>query len=961
MGGVVSGVISGAGSVIASNGAEATWTGANTYSGPTSLEGTDTVLTLSGSGTLGDSDGTTATQTRISGAAQLALNSVAVGDELLYLDERNSLGTPAHLTSSGASSWAGNIKADIPGTGSHYKIATTSGTLTLSGTLSAWDETAPNDRFYVFDASAASNINVTGSITDLATDANGDPIDVDMNNIPDGTDAGANVHVVKRGDGTLTISTGGVGVRATDILNFHRAATVIEQGTLAVVDSQTANAGELFSSTIDVRSGAFFDTSAFTTYGMQIIADPDDNLSSEANPNGDEIGQRLTGAGTINTGAGTLRAFEDTVIAPGDSGRGTLTVNGNLNLTPLGANPNGRLEYELGATNAIGGANNDLIDVNGTLNLAASGGGQHVVQVTPAAGNFGAGAYTLITADARTGSSTVSDFAVVVVNEDGDVLNTRQTGTVALTGNNVTVSFAAAAARTWNGSVGNNTWDVGTSTDWTAGDNRFRDLDTVTFGAAGTLKTVVVNDTVTPGSTTFNSANTYTFTGDGGISGTGAVNVNAGVVKFQNAGNDYSGTTTVASTARLEMDTASTGSMVINGTLAVGSTGLIALPALTYFDANHLTNTTLAAGGALVPAPDIWEVRDNINGNSNTIYEADAAAPATAPEIRTTISGLSPNTAYTVYANFWDATGASWQIQAGEASGNLTLFANPADNVAGATAAELSSSFIYTTTPVNAAGNRTMFNAPLGQITTDGSGNLVVFVDDFGGTVGDDRTFYDGLSYVSGPSSIFGSGDTLNVNGDVSLNVGSTLELDLGRVGFDSLNISGAASLLGTIDVSYLGDAPDDGAQFAVLTAAGGISTPLGSLNFGAGLPDNFAASYNDAMTQLILTYSAGVDGDFNGDGFVDAADYTRWRDNLGAVEGDLLSGNGNGGTVDSTDYDLWKASFGNPAVAASGGLAAGQGAVPEPHAGLLLAGLLGLGVVAMRRQPRWRLARCVA
>ena len=68
----------------------------------------------------------------------------------------------------------------------------------------------------------------------------------------------------------------------------------------------------------------------------------------------------------------------------------------------------------------------------------------------------------------------------------------------------------------------------------------------------------------------------------------------------------------------------------------------------------------------------------------------------------------------------------------------------------------------------------------------------------------------------------------------------------------------------------------------------------------------------------------AGVDGDFNGDGNVDAADYVVWRDNLGAVEdGSILSGNGNGGIVDQTDYDLWTTHFGS----SSGGVST---AVPE-------------------------------
>lgn len=74
---------------------------------------------------------------------------------------------------------------------------------------------------------------------------------------------------------------------------------------------------------------------------------------------------------------------------------------------------------------------------------------------------------------------------------------------------------------------------------------------------------------------------------------------------------------------------------------------------------------------------------------------------------------------------------------------------------------------------------------------------------------------------------------------------------------------------------------------------------------------------------------SVGLQGDFNGDGQVNLADYTVWRDNLGATEdGSVLSGNGNGGIVDSFDYDLWKANFGMQQPSAA---SIGAATIPEP------------------------------
>ncbi|WP_261342740.1 hypothetical protein [Posidoniimonas polymericola] len=62
----------------------------------------------------------------------------------------------------------------------------------------------------------------------------------------------------------------------------------------------------------------------------------------------------------------------------------------------------------------------------------------------------------------------------------------------------------------------------------------------------------------------------------------------------------------------------------------------------------------------------------------------------------------------------------------------------------------------------------------------------------------------------------------------------------------------------------------------------------------------------------------AGLAGDFNGDGVVDAADYVVWRDGLGA-------------TYSQPDYDLWRSNYGATTPVAEGAT------VPEPAAWLLL------------------------
>jgi glycosidase len=87
--------------------------------------------------------------------------------------------------------------------------------------------------------------------------------------------------------------------------------------------------------------------------------------------------------------------------------------------------------------------------------------------------------------------------------------------------------------------------------------------------------------------------------------------------------------------------------------------------------------------------------------------------------------------------------------------------------------------------------------------------------------------------------------------------------------------------------------------------------------------------------------------GDYNGNGAVDAADYTVWRDYLGTNFD--LHGNGNEqgdsvGIVDEADYGTWKSNFG------AAGSASSSGSVPEPNA-LMLFTLAGFGLVAVRRR----------
>ena len=182
----------------------------------------------------------------------------------------------------------------------------------------------------------------------------------------------------------------------------------------------------------------------------------------------------------------------------------------------------------------------------------------------------------------------------------------------------------------------------------------------------------------------------------------------------------------------------------------------------------------------------------------------------------------------------------------------------------------------------------------------------------------------------TGTSGLLSNSGTLGgagkITGDLVNTAAGTLAVELlgaGPLDVQGLTVTGSATLDGTLLIDLAsGFTPSNGAMFTVLNAGSIIDSGLDL----AGDSDGFSYLVMGGSS-LVLTFGTALEGDYNGDHVVDAADYTVWRDKLGTNE--VLPGDPIGGTIDNDQYVQWKANFGH--TAGSGASNSVAQAVPEP------------------------------
>jgi hypothetical protein len=275
-------------------------------------------------------------------------------------------------------------------------------------------------------------------------------------------------------------------------------------------------------------------------------------------------------------------------------------------------------------------------------------------------------------------------------------------------------------------------------------------------------------------------------------------------------------------------------------------------------------------------------------------------------------------------------------------------------NVSGAGAATM-------TVRVQAGARLTTFSGANikagGRVRLDGGTLDAHFVDIRGGTLTGVGTVVTGsgpipgqVENLSGTVAPGNSIGTLNIVGRYSNGDSGTLAIELAGqsagTGHDQLIVEGVAALGGTLKVTLANPgggtyAPNVGDDFTVLLAVG-INGEFKQLV----APPNYNLRAEYQADKVIVV--VGIQGDYNDDGVVNAADYTVWRNSRNSTTNTDADGDGNG-VIGIGDFTVWKSHYGN--VDPFFGSGTSVSSVPEPASlGLLLVAALFCGMKRSKR-----------
>jgi autotransporter-associated beta strand protein len=676
--------------------------------------------------------------------------------------------------------------------------------------------------------------------------------------------------------GTLptTIIKAGTSTLKLDGQSTYTGPTIVNGGTLqlngAVISSPTftVNTGGTLSVSGNLATFAAPSTIInLAAAGGAMDVSQADNTGNGFAPGGSVtlVGSGGTVYGTYNHNSGTL--------APGNglATVGTINFNDELHLS------GGTIQFDLGATNTVGGGVNDLITA-GTVDFDGTTPFFVGFLSTPALNT----PYTLISYQHENG-----DFHNLS-------LNTRATFSLADTGTGgagaiqLTITGFNAGLLTWTGANGN-TWDVANSANWkdsAANPDKFFQQDNVVFDdSPGVQQNIQINSPVVPGSVLVNtSTNNFTFAGNGTIQGgasltkmgtgtltiansnsyTGGTNINAGTIAIQSA-QPYIGTATINNAAIAAVEPANTtlsfGASATEfipggstGTISLisnnaGSTSSTVVPVVGVIMNGTLSGGTTTSGATAnilltntTPTTALQPVMTDINTNNSAFIGTINILNNGTTTLRLGTAAGAPNA-------FWNL-GSSGTVSTNTGTVTTTiamggLSGGPNTTLQGFVGYQLNAGG---TLVVNSAGGPAVYQ--IGSLNTDstfngqiidGIGTLTpqsVSITKFGTAnltfTGTDT--YSGATTISGGTLVIGATGSIANSNTLNLN-GGALNVTAPAAGYTTVTktFTGSGTVYGNVTHSLGTITPGTSGTVGTLSVTGNLSLTTESLNYDIG------------------------------------------------------------------------------------------------------------------------------